>query len=175
MNRAELVRRLAAHRAAVAALETALDTELRAEYEEQGTAGTHRLGGARVISSVYGPAAVVAEETRFMPWLRERYPGTVLEEVRLVVASPTWLRRFLASAAGRGPAVQRLDDGTTVPNAVIDELGEFIPGVRYRPGGTYKSTSVTVDKDVEARLKIAAERYASEGEAMPELEGFWSA
>lgn len=177
MNRAELVRRLAAHRAAVDALETALDADLRAEYAEQGTRGTHRLDGARVTASVYANTAVVAEETLFLLWLRKRYPGVVIEQTKLVVASSTWLKGFLESAAKRGPVARRLGDleETEVLDAVTDSTGEVIPGVRYRAGGEYKSTSMTVDPEVVARLSLAAQRYASEGVPMPELEGLFRA
>lgn len=172
MNRADLVRRLAAHKAAAAALEDALKRDARAEYEEQGTAPTWRLDGARVQVSLSTDRCVVADEETFMDWFAALLPDEVVTSTVRVVRNPAVLKQFLENIAAHGPVPdgetpRDLSPGDTTEAA--DGAGQVVPGLRWVKGGEYVATSIYVDPTVKRRLAASAARYV-EGAPMPELE-----
>ena len=163
MNRAEVIMRYLAHKAAAAAFRSQLEADARAEYEEHGTAPTWRVPFSTVSAAIEHDGVEVVDETKVIAYLQRKHPGEVKTVV--VVRNPTWLGNLLAEAAERGVAVA-VDE----KDRIIDEDGEEIPGVALRPGGTFKSISVTPTDAMRRELASMARRYA-DGEGPLQIEG----
>lgn len=138
MNRAELVRALAACEALAEQMREALNADARAEFDEQGTAPTWRMRDFTVTASLTKDTVVVADPAAFMKWVKLAYPAAVEEQV-----NPQWQRDFL------NRKVRREDPPSDVE-------GQVIPGLGLRPGGQIKAVSVLPAAEVKARLTQAA-------------------
>lgn len=162
--------RYLAHKAAAAAFRAALEADARAEYEEQGTAPTWRVPFATVPTSVEHDGVEVVDETKVIEYLKRKHPGEVKTVV--VVRNPTWLGNLLATAAERGlTSLIETDEIDKLSNPkIVDEDGEEIPGVAWRPGGAFKSISVTPTDRMRRELAKMAKLYAN-GEGPLEIEG----
>lgn len=153
MNRAELVRRLAAHEAAAKALRSALETEARAELEENGTAPSWRLNdGTTVVVRCSTGGLVVTDEDAFVAWARSQFPMEFVEETTVRFRNEGFRKRL----------IEGLD-----AFSVDGELPAF---VGRTASGAYRSTSITIAPDTKDRMAASARKYALAGGTMPELE-----
>lgn len=167
MNRAELVRRYAAHKAAAAACEKALKDEAWRIFDEEESADTWRLprvGKVSVSLSTPGAHVIDKDKDKFMDWVAVRYPTEVVTEVVTVrsVRNPAWLSDLLTRLIPADPKKLGPDDATFCEG---DE-GEIIPGVEWRPGGRYLHASITVDPQLKRQFAAAARAYVEQGVAM---------
>jgi hypothetical protein len=166
MNRAELMRRLAAHKAAAAACERALKAEAERNYIEQGTADTCRVPDVGTLSvSLTQSATNVVNQDVLLDWLEKNHPDQVVEEVVTVrrVRSQKWLSLMMAEWEPVDPDYVEPGDATSC----MDDEGTIIPGVEWRKGGRYLHASVTVDAGLKRQYAAAAVAYVQHGVPMP--------
>lgn len=157
MNRAELVRRLAAHEAAAAALREALEGEAREELDANGTAPSWRLGdGTTVVVRTSKGGLFVTDEEAFVQWARQQYPGEFVEETTVKFRNPGFRKRLIEAWQ------EALDDENNETG-----LPDFLD---REPQGLYRSTSITVAPATKTRMKESARLYVLAGRSMPELE-----
>lgn len=163
MNRAEVIMRYLAHRAAAAAFREALEADARAELEEHQTAPTWRLPFATVPTAVEHDGVEIVDETKLITYLERKHP----DEVKTVkaVRNPQWLGLLLNEAAERGAPA-----GEDPEQRIVDADGEEIPGVKFRPGGRFKSISVVPTDALRRRLAKVAESYIN-GDGPLQIEG----
>lgn len=140
MNRADLIRAIAACEAAAKEFRAALGADALAEWTEQNTAPTWRLPGVTVSCSVTHPSVQVVDEAKFLAWVRDRYPTEVETLVRVRSA---WQGSFLEAVASRG-------------DPPCDGDGEVIPGLEYNGGGVFKSLSIRPSNELAGQLRLAA-------------------
>lgn len=157
-NRAELVRRLIAYRAASKVIEDALKEEGALEHAENETVSTHRLAVGIVAGSQAKDRVEVTDQDAFMAWLAGRYPTEVKTVTVQVVRNPEWLIKAREAWA---TFARDYYDGTPPtlranPFPVVDPEGSIIPGVVFAPGGAYITTSVTPNMQARKRAIRAA-------------------
>lgn len=140
MNRADLIRAVAACEAAAKEFRAALAADAAAEWESQGTAPTWRLGDVTVSCSLAHPSIHIFDEPKFLEWVRQFHPDQVETLVRV---RPAWQAVFFESVLERG-------------DPPCDEGGEAIPGVQYMVGGSFKSLSIRPSTELQGQLRRAA-------------------
>lgn len=155
MNLADKVRLLAAHKAAVAALEASLKAEAADAFETQGVAPTWRIPGVgRVSGSLTRGRVDIADPDSLLDYLETFYPTEVHRYEVREVRNREWLTRWLEALAA---APTLADDGQTP----LDGQNRPVPGLVYTKGGRFLSASVTIDSGVKASLAKLAKLYAS--------------
>lgn len=147
MNRRETVQALAACDALAAELRKKLRAEAEVEYRDQGCAPTWRMPGFTVTSSVTHNGVAVDDQAAFVAYVAEAYP-TEVETVTVTRVRPAWQERFLKDVVGRG-------------EPPCDADGRVIPGLRFVPGGEFKSVSVTPAPATKDELRFTARQIAS--------------
>lgn len=167
MNRADLIRALAAHREAVRALENAIRADARHEYEANGSRAVWDIPGvAQVVSSVTHDHVEVVDQQAWLKWVQERYPHNVRMVPELI--NPDWGKQLLATLAE--PVYAAIDDGDDYLEAfqaardagqVLAADGAVVPGLVFVKGGAFKTASVTVDRGYQRRLAKTAQMYAA--------------
>lgn len=145
MNRANIVQAIAACDALGAELRRQLKADAAAEYAEQGTAPTWRLPGFTVSTSITHPTVEVVDEPAFRRWVEVEYP-TEIETIKRV--RPAWQAAFLAEVTRRG-------------DPPCDAGGIVLPGLRYVPGGEFRSVSVLPSADTKSVLRTMAQEIAA--------------
>lgn len=153
MNRSEMTRRVLLLEAAAAEcrnraakVRADLDADARAELEEQGTAPTWRLADMGTWSlPVSKEAPVVTDGAALTAWVKQRYPGEVVE-----VVNPPFLGALLLRLSPAGEHV--IDPGT----------GEIVPGLGVRPGGIPQTLRFKANPDARAVADDAAESLVGE-------------
>ena len=163
MNRAELVRRLLAHRAAADALEDALKADAREEYEGNGTAASWRMDFATVSASISHDTVEVADVATFHAWLAGRSPSEIETVTVLRVRNPEWRSQLLKGYA----AMHDPEQG----DVVHDVHGEVVPGLRFVRGGRFVTASVVPARGVKGLLGQAARAYAQGQTEALDLDG----
>lgn len=157
VNREDIVRRLAAHEAAAAALREVLTAEARAEVDLNHTRPSWEfLDGSRVTVSLSSGGLVVTDEDAFIDWARARYPDEFVEVTTVRFRNEGFRKRIIAEMA----EAIRTNGGHTL-----------LPFVDWTAGGEYRSTSITIAADTKRRMAESARNYALAGNTMPELEG----
>lgn len=160
MNRAELVKQVllydqlaAAAKAKSAVYREQLDTQARAELEQQGMAPTWRLPDIGTVTlPVSQETLYVADVKARDAWLAQHYPDAILEEVvhtadRVFVAQ---LEKSLAVTDGL-----IVDPGT----------GTEVPGYAIRPGGMPQSLTIRPTSDAKAIVREYADGLLERFEA----------
>lgn len=177
-NRADLVRRLIAYEAGAKAIKEALKEEGRLEHDENGTAATYRMAFANVSGSASNDHVEVTDTDAFLAYMARRNPTEVHVVQAYAVRNPEWLNRVKEAFASlsRGEydivaaaeAKKAHDEGRPIVKPaygqVIDSDGIVIPGVVFRPGGEYITTSVTPKTTARYRAIRAARKGALEGD-----------
>lgn len=159
MNRADMIRQLAALEALAGAMREALKEEAAAEHADNGTTPSWRTAdGTLVVGSVHGDRCEVTDQDALMAWLVEQYPQMVHTVV--VPRDPKVVAALLADVAASGPRPDpvtgerpALQPGEQAANAAD------IPGVVYVQGGLFKTITVTVESTAKRRLKTEARDY----------------
>ncbi len=166
-RRDDLVLRYLAHAAAADALKRQIRERQGRAYVDEGAAETWRLPGVgQVSASITQDGVSIHDTDAFALWIAERYPHQVRTRTVTEVINPDWARKI---AAGLTP----VDPGTVKPGEktfMVDADGVAVPGVVWRRGGTFISSAVKPDSDLQAVLEDAAEKYAKEGTPMPGLD-----
>ncbi|MGW4467500.1 hypothetical protein [Micromonospora sp. NPDC004704] len=126
----------------------ALDTEARAELEEQGTAPSWRM---RDIGTVALPlskeAPVISDIDALLAWCKERYPTEVEAREQIRAAFQTALLTRVACAG----------------DVVVDpETGEVVPGMAVRAGGMPRTLTITASRDAKAVFAAAGQQMLEE-------------
>lgn len=155
MNRAAKIRTIAAAEALASALRESLAADAAAEIEREGTTPSWKAPGFSVKVSTSNDVVVVADPKAFIDWVAANYP-TELYEVRETRVREAWQRKFLAEVLKRG----------TPP---CDDGGAVVPGLQYRPGGEFRSVSLTPERATKDRLKLIAHEYATGVRELPAL------
>lgn len=125
-----------------------LETEARTELAEQGSAPSWRLPGLGTVTlAVTREAAYVADPAVFMAWVKARFPGEIVEQVR-----PSFQTALLAEVICDGEACECHDRVAVHPGT-----GEIVPGLAVRPGGLPRSLSFRMDRQVKAEAVTDAE------------------
>lgn len=177
-NRAELVRRLIAYQAAVRAIGDALKEEGRVEFEENGTAATYRMSYANVAGSSSNDRIEVTDAQAFLGYMARRNPTEVQVVQTYAVRNTDWLAQVKDAFAQMSRAEydvvaaaerqQAENEGRPVVkpqhSQAIDVDGTVIPGVVFKPGGEYVTTSVTPKMGVRKRAIAAARRGVLQGD-----------
>jgi hypothetical protein len=169
MNRADKIRAYALHAAAAAALKDSLEREAREEYEKTGTRPTWNLPAARVSVATVHAHAEVADPTAFFDYLEHRYPTEVVTRTVREVRDQRWLTDLMAGWVELGPVEPPESALPDEPPGVRDHDGVVIPGLKWMAGGGYKSTSITVERDVKRELAAIAAAYAAGTGELPVL------
>lgn len=127
---------------------TALDTEARAELEQQGTAPSWRMPDIGTVAlPLSKEAPVVSDIAALLTWCKERYPTEVVAVEQIRAAFQTALLGRVACAG----------------DVVIDPTtGEIVPGMSVRPGGVAKSLSITPGAGVKAVFAAAGAQWLDE-------------
>lgn len=144
MNRAEMIRALFACDQLAKALRRKLNADAEREYAEQGIVPTWKAPGITVSASTSNPSVAVVDEPAFREWVATRFP-TEIETVERV--RPAWQGAYLEDVVKRG-------------DPPCDAEGEVIPGLAYRPGGSFGSISLTAGRDVKAIAAQIADEIA---------------
>lgn len=160
MNRAELVKQVllydqlaAAAKAKSAVYREQLDTQARAELEQQGMAPTWRLPDIGTVTlPVSQETLYVADVKARDAWLAQHYPDAILEEV-----VHTADRVFVAQLEKRLAVTDGLivDPGT----------GMEVPGYAIRPGGMPQSLTIRPTSDAKAIVREYADGLLERFEA----------
>lgn len=145
MNRAEMIRALFVCDQLTKALRRKLNADAEKEHADQGVVPSWKAPGITVSGSTSNPSVAVVDEPAFLAWVAERYP-TEVETIQRV--RPAWQGRFLDGVVGRGAPA-------------CDPQGEEIPGLEWRPGGTFGSISLTATKDTKALIGQIADEIAA--------------
>jgi hypothetical protein len=120
----------------------ALEADARAELERERVAPTWRITDVGTITlPVTQAGVVVTDPAALLAWCRERHPEQV-ETVELVRSA------FITALIRRATV-----DG----DLVVDETGEPVPGMAWKPGGEAKSLSFRIDGDVKKLFRAAAD------------------
>lgn len=167
MNRADKIRAYALHAAAAAALKTELEREARGEFEREGVRPTWNLPAARVSVSTTHDRAIVSDQEAFFDFLERQYPTEVQRKVVREVRSQEWLKKLLEAWAALGP-VEPPEDTDRAPGVQTPD-GTVVPGLEWRRGNEYVSTSITVDAAVKRELAALAAAYAAGTAELPNL------
>ena len=146
MNRAELVRAIAACDALGEELRRTLRADAEAEYIEQGTAPTWRVPGVTVSTAVTRDRVDVVDEHALIEYVADRCPTEVVT-VRQV--RPAFLRALIADVSARG----------VDPPCDVD--GRVVPGLVWRRGGEFRSVSVRPSAELADELTRAAREIAA--------------
>lgn len=146
MNRAEVVRGIAACEAMAKRLRAKLTAEAETEFVNEGMVPSWKLAGITVSGSLTHPSVAITDEAAFLAWASERYP-TEVETVAVTRVRAAWQGPFLEGVAGRG-------------NPPCDAQGEEIPGLEWRPGGSFGGISVRVDPEIKAVIAQHADEIA---------------
>lgn len=166
-RRDDLVLRYLAHAAAADALKRQIRERQERAYVDEGAADTWRLPGvAQVSASIAKDGVSIHDAEAFAGWVAERYPHQVRTRTVTEVINLDWAKKVAA-------ALTPVDPGTVKPGEktfMVDADGVAVPGVVWRRGGTFISSSVKPDSDLQAVLEDAAEKYAKEGTPMLGLD-----
>lgn len=174
MNRAEMLRELAALEALAGAMRAALKDEAAAEFAGNGQVPSWKSpDGTTAVGSMHQDRCEVVDPDAFMAWMVEHMPQMVHTVV--VPRDPKVVAAYLADVAESGPNIDPdtgrrpvLKPGETGPNAA------GIPGVVYVQGGSYKTVSITFPPAVKRRLTEAAVAYLASGdEGISDLVGLF--
>lgn len=157
MNRAELVKAIAACEALAGELRRRLKDDAVREYVEHGTAPSWRMPGVTVSTAVTQPSVVVADERAWLEYVNVRHP-TEVETVRR--ARPAWQVAFLTGVAQRG-------------DPPCDADGLVIPGLVWQPGGDVRAVAVRPSAQLRAQLTDVAREIADGRRplALPTVDG----
>lgn len=161
MNREEMARLLAMHKAAAGALEQALRSEARQEQEKGGGAPTWRLRAATVAARTAHAQAVVTDTQAWLGWLEARHPGST-RMVREPV-NPKFANQVREAMA---PFPERDQDGRTT-GRFLDEDGTVVPGVVFERGGQPLNASITLNAGHMPALVSAAMLAIETGDWTP--------
>jgi hypothetical protein len=168
LNRAELMRRMLAHKAAAAACETALKTAALQEATDQGTVVTWRVRDVGILTvGVANDCSRVIDADKWLDWLAARYPTEVITEevtVRRVI-SPAWEATVLAALIPLDP--DELEPGGQAQ--VMDREGTLVPGVVWTRGGALTGAAITGDSALKRVFAAAAAAYV-QGAPMPAVD-----
>jgi hypothetical protein len=172
MNRAELLRLHALHKAAAAALEARLKNEALDEYTNHGAAVTWRLSEGQVITGIQQDTVRVVDREAFLDYLEEHTAAVQRVEVRSVPAA--FEESFLEKAVTpvkdpsdwtdgfpEAPTKQERSPGEGFP--VTDAQDRIVPGLQFVAGGRVASISIRLDDTVKEITRRAAARYAEGG------------
>ena len=135
MNRADLIRTMAAARRVADVAKDMLTRDAAADYEEQGTAPTWNSKEFRVTSAVKQGGPVVMDDKALLAYVEKNYP-TEVQTVKQI--NPVFLKVLLDNAAKLGDPV--------------DKDGTVLPGVEWREGGEFSHISVTLKEPLKAEL-----------------------
>lgn len=177
-NRAELVRRLIAYRAATREIETALKNEGELEHRENGTTPTWRMAYALVSGSESSDKIEVTDPDAFLGYMARRNPTEVQVVSTFAVRNPDWMsavKQALANisreeydSAAEAERQKAEAEGRPVVKPqhgrAIDVDGTVIPGAVFRPGGAYVTTSVTPKMQARRKAIRAAKRGVLTGD-----------
>lgn len=145
LNRAQIVRTIAACDALAAELRNALKADAAAEYAEQGTAPTWRMPGFTVSTSITHDAIEVVDERAWRAYVKQAYPTEIETVIRV---RPAWQNVFFAGVAQRG-------------DPPCDVEGTVIPGLVFVAGGDFKSVSVLPLAGTKANLRAVAQEIVA--------------
>jgi len=168
MNRADLLRALIAHKAAVEALEAALKRPVQEAFDQEHVVAPVKIPGVgEVRVSLTSSSVEVADEAALTKWLATRYPGEVITETVTVTRprNPAWVRHLVAQLDPVDPE----EVGPGGATQCVDGQGELVPGVVWRRGGTLRSVSICSDADLQTRYRQAALAYVAQGVPMPAI------
>ncbi|MFC0504268.1 hypothetical protein [Micromonospora costi] len=145
MNRAEKIHALFACDQLARALRRSLNADAEREYADQGIVPSWKAPGITASGSTSKPSVAVVDEPAFLAWVAKRYP-TEVETIQRV--RPAWQGQFFEGVVSRGAPA-------------CDPQGEEIPGVEWRPGGTFGSISLTASRDTKALIGQLADEIAA--------------
>lgn len=184
MNRADLLRLHALHKAAAAALEARLKNAALGEYTDNATAVSWRLPDGMVLTGLQNDHASVMSEEMFLDYAEEHASAVTRREVREVPKS--WQEGFLKTVRPvvvelatepeekvettlREPTKAELVPGATF--SVVDLDGRIVPGVTFTVGGRISSISIRLDDEAKETSRKAAYEYAAGDITLEELLG----
>jgi hypothetical protein len=155
MKRAETIRTIAVMETLASVLRESLAADAVAEIEQEGTTPAWKAPGFSVTVSTTNSVVVVTDPAKFADWVGEHYP-TELYEVTETRVREAWQRKFLAEVLKRG-------------DPPCDDDGAVVPGLQYRPGGGFRSVSLTPERATKDRLKAVAHEYVTGVRELPVL------
>jgi hypothetical protein len=150
MNREEMARLMAMHKAAAGALERALKSAARQEQEAGNGAPTWRLKAARVTGNVSHDKAVCVDAQAFLDWMRVRYPDSVVQVYE--PRNPQFVNDVRESLSR---TAERDEDGRPT-GRILDAEGSVVPGLVFERGGTPLNASITLNPAHTPALVAAA-------------------
>ncbi len=142
-----MVQALAACDVLAAELRKKLRSDAEVEFREQGCAPTWRIPGFTVTASITHNGVAVDDQAAFVGYVAAAYP-TEVETVTVTRVRQAWQERFLKEVVARG-------------EPPCDADGTVVPGLRFVPGGEFKSVSVTPTADSRSELRATAKEIAS--------------
>jgi hypothetical protein len=166
LSRAEMARRMLAHRAAADAFEKALKDGAENEYREQGTVPSWKIPDVATVSgNMTADALTVSDEAAFLNWLAVNLPAEV-EEVPATrrIRNPTSLLAALRDVLEAADADELEPGGQTF--LVHPKTAEIVPGLLFTRGGRWKHASIKPDARLLRRMAICARLHVEQGISM---------